>query len=101
MLFANEYKDELDCFVNYNNKVKKYLDIRNPKNIDKLDQRVKTIQEKFSNLDTYNIRRIYPNTNDFPEIIENRNYIFDYYDDNRKELHYYKNIKGVDSKEWQ
>ena len=48
MLFANEYKDELDCFVNYNNKVKKYLDIRNPKNIDKLDQRVKTIQEKFS-----------------------------------------------------
>ncbi len=78
MLFANEYKDELDCFVNYNNKVKKYLDIRNPKNIDKLDQRVKTIQEKFSNLDTYNIRRIYPNTNDFPEIIENRNYIFSF-----------------------
>ncbi|MBR0518799.1 hypothetical protein IJJ97_03300 [bacterium] len=78
MLFTKEYTNKLDCFVKYNNKVKKYLDIRNPQNIDKLDKRVRAIQSKFSDLDPYNIRKIYPNTNDFPEITENKNYIFSF-----------------------
>ena len=40
-----------------------------------------------------------PNFKDAIKFYENRNYIFDYYDDNIKELHYHKNIKGVDPNE--
>lgn len=35
-----------------------------------------------------------PNFKDAIKFYENRNYIFDYYDDNRKELHYHKNINN-------
>lgn len=34
------------------------------------------------------------NFKDAIKFYENRNYIFDYYDDNRKELHYHKNINS-------
>lgn len=40
-----------------------------------------------------------PNFKDAITFYEKRGYIFDYYDDNLKELYYYKNIKGVDPNE--
>ncbi len=35
-----------------------------------------------------------PNFKDAIKFYENRNFIFDYYDDNRRELHYHKNINS-------
>ena len=35
-----------------------------------------------------------PNFKDAITFYEKRGYIFDYYDDNRKELYYYKNINS-------
>jgi ribosomal protein S18 acetylase RimI-like enzyme len=40
-----------------------------------------------------------PNFKGAIKYYEKRNYIFDYYDDDRKELHYHKNIKEVDPNE--
>ena len=40
-----------------------------------------------------------PNFKDAILFDKKRNYIFDYYDDNRKELHYHRNIKGDDPNE--
>ncbi|MBR4618945.1 MAG: GNAT family N-acetyltransferase [Bacilli bacterium] len=40
-----------------------------------------------------------PNFKEAITFYENRDYVFDYYDNNSKELHYHKKIKGVDRDE--